>query len=102
VLIVGADVLAKAIRKHRDASASLRAWTKVVKEADWESIVDVRRTYPSADGVSLRSGGVATVFNIRGNNYRLLVRISYRARVVSVVEFLTHAEYSKDSWKERL
>ena len=43
-----------------------------------------------------------TVFNIRGNHYRLLTWVSYRAGVVTVIEFLTHAEYDKEKWKDRL
>lgn len=43
-----------------------------------------------------------TVFNIRGNNYRLLTAISYPAGVVNVLQFLTHAEYDKEKWKKTL
>jgi mRNA interferase HigB len=101
VLLVNAGVLLKATRKHRDAASALRAWMTVVEDANWQSIVDVRQTYPSADGVVVQSGVIVTVFNIRGNNYRLLTWVSYRVQVVTVVEFMTHSEYSKGQWKDR-
>jgi mRNA interferase HigB len=102
VRIANADAIAKAVRRHRDAAENLRAWVKVVEEAAWGSIADLRQTYPSADGVALASGAIITVFNIRGNRYRLLTLLSYRAQLVTIVEFLTHAEYNKDKWKDRL
>jgi mRNA interferase HigB len=54
--------------------------------------------------VKLKGGGsaIATVFNIKGNTYRLITIIEYQRGVIQVREALTHAEYSKDSWKDRL
>ena len=42
------------------------------------------------------------VFNIKGNRYRLIVAIHYDRQLVYVLRFLTHAEYSKDMWKNQL
>ena len=56
--------------------------------------VDVRRAFPHADQVDRR-----TVFNIGGNNYRLIARISYLTQQVFVLAILTHAEYDKEKWK---
>jgi len=49
---------------------------------------------PSADGV-----GKYTVFNIKGNAYRLIVEINYRSRRLFLRHVLTHAEYDKGAWK---
>ncbi|HEX4053066.1 MAG TPA: type II toxin-antitoxin system HigB family toxin [Tepidisphaeraceae bacterium] len=100
--IANAEVLARSARRHPDAASALGAWLRVVQEADWHSIAEVRTTYPSADGVAVASGGTVTVFNIRGNNYRLLTRILYRAELVAIIEFLTHAEYDKNQWRRKL
>ena len=104
MLIVHRDRIDKAIRKHQDAASALRNWLKIVEESTWQSIQDVRLTFPNADGVKADSGAIITVFNIRGNNCRLLTGISYRSQVISIVGFMTHAEYDKghQAWKKRL
>ncbi|MDB5301870.1 MAG: hypothetical protein JWO87_3533 [Phycisphaerales bacterium] len=48
------------------------------------------------------SGKTVTVFNIRRNDFRLLTAIHYNRAKVYILDFLTHAEYSKDAWKKRL
>ena len=57
--------------------------------------------YPSADGVRLGSGTVVTVFNVRGNQYRLISHVDCRLQIVMALEVLTHAQYDKQHWKER-
>jgi|HubBroStandDraft_5_1064220.scaffolds.fasta_scaffold565050_1 mRNA interferase HigB len=102
VRIANADALVKAARRYRDAAEALRVWVKVVQDARWKNIADVRLVYPSADGVTVGSGAVITVFNVRGNRYRLLTYLTYRAELVTVIELLTHADYNKEKWKDRL
>jgi mRNA interferase HigB len=93
-------------RKHRDATQPLENWLQIAMAASWHSIIDVRMTYPSADGVAIKKSGgiviVATVFNIRGNEYRLITVIDYGRAVIRIVDVLRHDEYDKDKWKERL
>lgn len=88
--------------QHRDAAESLAAWMKNVEDATWQSLSEVRRVYPHADPVEVASGRTVVVFNIRGNRYRLITAIHYNRQVVYTIEFLTHAEYSKDRWKKLL
>ena len=93
-------------RKHRDAKKVLADWLDTVQRASWQSLADLRKVYPSADGVNVWVAGgaivVVTVFNIKGNEYRLIAVVNYAAAVCRVVEVLTHAEYSTDRWKDRL
>jgi mRNA interferase HigB len=93
-------------RKHRDAAAALEHWVDSVRDAQWRSIVDIRKIYPNADGVRVKVKGhgivVATVFNIKGNEYRLITVVDFVGANVIVKEVLTHAEYDRDSWKDRL
>ncbi len=80
---------------HRDAEASLRAWYRTAKRSNWGNLAEVKLVYPSADQVDRY-----TVFNIRGNRYRLIARIVYRSRTVFIVAVLTHEEYDLGKWKE--
>lgn len=64
--------------------------------------MDVRKLYPTADAVTVRSNKVVTVFNTGGNKYRLIVAIHYNTGKIFVLRFLTHPEYDRGAWKERL
>ena len=58
--------------------------------------------YPAVDGVKVKSGREATIFNIRGNKCSHITAIHYNTQAVYVMRFLTHAEYGKDTWKNSL
>src|SRR5687768_3844486 len=100
--IISAGKLDEFVAKHPDAQGALAAWLQHARAASWKSLQDVKKTFRYADGVTVDSGKTITVFNIRGNNYRLLAAINYRAGVMVVHQFLTHAEYDKDKWKRTL
>jgi mRNA interferase HigB len=100
--VLNAIAIERFCRKHRDASKPLQNWLHGTMNATWRNIVDVRGVYPSADGVTIRKDEVATVFNIKGNHYRLITAIDFRMSVVRVIEVLTHAEYDSNRWKDRL
>ncbi len=80
--------------KYPNAQNSLRSWYKLACEAQWQNFVDLRQVYPSADQVSN-----LTVFNIGGNNYRLIALVDYKYQKVFIRHVLTHAEYDKEDWK---
>jgi mRNA interferase HigB len=101
MLLIGREVLDEASRKYPDARTALDGWSGIVLRAHWQNILDVRKELSSADGVKLPSDTVVTVFNIRGNKYRLLTTINYQAQIVRARDLLTHAEYSKELWKAR-
>ncbi len=67
------------------------AWHKVTENAAWASPADVLATYPNADVV----GDNRIIFNIRGNEFRLIVHFKYRAQVAMVCFVGTHAQYGK-------
>jgi mRNA interferase HigB len=52
--------------------------------------------------VTVSSGRSVTVFNIRGNDYRLVAAIHYNTQRVYALRVLTHAEYDRDRWKDQL
>jgi mRNA interferase HigB len=101
MLLIGQDVLVRTLKTHSDARKWIASWVATVEDAQWQSLEDIRSDYPSADGVKLKSRLVVTVFNVKGNEYRLLTNVDYQGQVVQVLELMSHAEYDKDRWKER-
>jgi mRNA interferase HigB len=87
--------------KHRDAEAWLKSWLVVVKAAKWQNLEDVRRTYKRADAARVQSGSTVTIFDVKGNSYRLIVAIHYNTQRVYVRDFMTHEEYNNQLWKRR-
>src|SRR2546422_6092099 len=81
--------------RHSEAKSSLAHWYHLMKRNDFSNFVELRATFPSADQV-----GKLTVFNIGGNNVRLIAAIHYNRRKVYVRSVLTHTEYDEQSWKE--
>ena len=80
---------------HPDAESALTAWNNAVKKVHWQNLAELKQVYPSADLV-----GDFTVFNIRGNRYRLIAWINYRNQTLFVKAVLTHEEYDLGKWKE--
>ena len=91
--VVGRRELERFARKHADVRGQIDAWLADVKEAEWESTTDIKRRYAHAS--FLANNWV--IFNLRGNNYRLDTKISFKNRIVVVMRIGTHAEYA--SWK---
>ncbi|MDR3093924.1 MAG: type II toxin-antitoxin system HigB family toxin [Bacteroidales bacterium] len=77
--------------KHEDAEQPLKAWFNEASIARWASPADVKVNYPSAS--ILQDNRV--VFNIKGNTYRLIVKISYPFGIVWIRFVGTHNEYDK-------
>ena len=88
--------------QYPDAADALAAWLKAVGFATWKNLAELRRVYPHADPVEVSSGRTAVVFNIRGNRYRLITAIHYNRQIIYTLQFMTHAEYSKNRWKDSL
>ena len=100
--IIKVPFLVEAARKHPKARKWIENWCSLIKEVEWKNIQEVRGSYPSADTVTVASGGKVVVFNVCGNDFRLIVAIHYNRGIVYTLRFLTHAEYSKDKWKKEL
>ncbi len=79
---------------HSDCVAQVTAWYNIASKATWRNLDEVRQTFPHADPV-----GDKTVFNIKGNAYRLIVYIRYDAGIIYIKDLLTHADYDKGTWK---
>jgi mRNA interferase HigB len=77
--------------KHSDCEESLKSWHKEAVEANWSSPQDIKKDYPSASIIQNNR----MVFNIKGNRYRLVVRINYDFGLVWIRFIGTHAQYDK-------
>jgi len=62
----------------------------------------LRRSFPDADMVRVKSERNVIVFNIRKNEFRLITAIHFNRQILYTLRLLTHAEYSKDRWKDAL
>jgi len=89
-------------RNHPTAAPSLAGWLALVKAAKFKDFVALRQVYRSADLVQVASGRNVVVFNISGNNYRLVAAVHFNTQRVFALRFMTHAEYSKNHWKVTL
>ena len=92
--VISRKKLLEAANKHEALSEPLDVWYRMAKKAEWRNLMDVRRMFPTADAV-----GKFTVFNIKGNAYRLITEINYQTGRIFLRHVLTHAEYSKGRWK---
>jgi len=102
VRIIKEKFLRDAAEQYPKAAKYLVAWTMVVKAAQWRNLANARRDYPSADMVRVSSGKPVMVFNFCGNTYRLIVAVHFDRQMAYTLYFLTHAEYSKNDWKNNL
>lgn len=92
----------EAAEQYPKAAKYLAAWVETVRAARWRNLIELRRVYTSADQVRVGSGKPVVVFNVCGNSYRLIVAVHFDRQTTYMLRFLTHAEYSKDLWKDEL
>ena len=94
---MGTDVVEKYFVDHaghrgiKAARSQYDAWLDLVARAEWRNPEDVKASYPKAS--ILKAGRV--VFNIKGNDYRLIARVQYQASVLAIRFFGTRAEYDE-------
>ena len=81
-------------KAHPQSKTPLLQWFQEIKKGTFRNIAEIRSLYPHADKVGRR-----TVFNIGGNDFRLITRINYTSQKVFIITILTHAEYDKHHWK---
>jgi mRNA interferase HigB len=85
------ELLSKFSMKHTNARNALQHWIDVVEEVEWKSHNELKLDFPSADYV----GNKRYVFNIQGNNFRLVVIVLFIESYLNVRFIGTHAEYDK-------
>jgi len=88
--IITKGVIMEFAKKHIQASIPLNDWYRKTMEANWNNFNEVRNTFNTADYV----GNDRYVFNIGGNNFRLVAMIHFKVRTVYIRRILTHVEYT--------
>lgn len=76
---------------NKDAEIALEEWYQKTKQAEWTCFADMKKTFNSVDNV----GNQHYVFNIKGNNYRLIVVVKFTIKTVLIRFIGTHADYDK-------
>jgi mRNA interferase HigB len=87
--IIAKRALREFWESHQDAKEPLQAWYREVEKEDWDTPAKVKSKYRTASII----GDNRVVFNIKGNDYRLVVKINYAYRVLYIRFVGTHAEY---------
>ena len=91
MVIITKSTLNEFAQQHPDAATALNDWYALVKAADWNSLAAVKQTVNSVDYVA----NDRYVFNIKGNQYRIVAMIFFDKRTVFIRFVGTHAQYDK-------
>ncbi len=91
MLIWGRRLLVKFWEKHTDVKSRLQTWFHWVERADFKKPQDIKNLFSTASFL----GDNVVIFNIKGNKYRLEVKVYYKSGKVKVNWVGTHAEYNK-------
>ena len=89
--VIKKQALVEYYTKHPQAKDALEDWYTKTEDAQWNNFADIRNTFNSVDSV----GNQHYVFNIKGNDFRLVVVIKFTPQLVFIRFVGTHAEYDK-------
>ena len=97
MIVIGTEIVERYFANHsghkgiKAARTQYDAWLAISERAQWRNPEHVKASYPKA---SILKGG-RVVFNIKGNDYRLIAALQYRAGVLAIRFFGSHAEYDE-------
>lgn len=77
--------------KHPDCEQQLKSWHREAAKSNWRNTYEIKNEYPTASNI----GENRVVFNIRGNNYQLIVKINFQYHMVWIRFIGTPKEYDK-------
>jgi mRNA interferase HigB len=89
--IISKKIVREFWEKHADSQQQLKSWFQETSTAEWKGPKDIKKVYPSASFLADNR----VVFNIKGNTYRLIVKINYNYSMIWIRFVGTHAEYDK-------
>ena len=89
--VISKKILREFWEKHSDSQQQLKSWFKETGDVDWRNPKDIKKEYPSASFLADNR----VIFNIKGNKYRLIIKVNYDYHMVWIRFIGTHAEYDK-------
>lgn len=89
--IIARSTLRDFWQQHADSEQPLKAWFHDVSRMDWQSPSDIKNVYANASILPENR----VVFNIKGNDYRLIVHVRYDIGIIFIRFIGTHQEYDK-------
>lgn len=92
--VLGTGKLEKFSKIHANCRSAISAWKEGVEKSEWQTSHGVKSRYPSASILSDNR----VIFNLKGNKYRLVVKVRYEGSTVVVLWVGTHAEYDKETF----
>jgi mRNA interferase HigB len=98
MVIISRPVIRDFITRYPLSANPLNEWYEKAKESDWTKFFDVKKTWNSCDFI----GNDRYVFDIGGNNYRLIAMIHFKIRTLYIRKILTHQEYTEMNKKGAL
>lgn len=93
-VVLGKDKIDAFVRKHPQARQPLLSWHAEAKSAVWQTPQDIKARYAHASFLSDNR----VIFNIKGNDYRLAVKVFFARGHIVVERVGTHAEYDKQKF----
>ena len=89
--IIAKRTLVEYYTKNPKAKSALESWYETTSKAEWKNFADIQNTFTTVSSV----GNHRYVFNIKGNDYRLIVLIKFTISHVLIRFVGTHEEYDK-------
>jgi len=89
--IISKKILREFWAKHSDCEQQLKSWFQESSNSEWNSPKEIKKEFPSASFLADNR----VVFNIKGNSYRLIVKVNFEYKMIWIRFIGTHAEYDK-------
>ena len=94
--IVNRQITDQAKRKYADCKKSINCWITECEKVIWNTTQDIKNKYRTA---SFLHNNIV-IFNIKGNTYRLVIKVAYKNKTVYIIWFGTHEDYQKKDWEK--
>jgi mRNA interferase HigB len=89
--VIAKKVLREFWTKHSDCEQQLKSWYQEAEKSEWKNTHEIKKEYPTASIL----GDNRVIFNIKGNNYRLIVKINFHYQMMWIRFVGTHKEYDR-------